>query len=107
MTHTITRIGFASTVKIAAVVSALAAALPVGLLLLLNNLFQFWDVIVPPDVLAPLLAQMALLGAVAGGISTALTVVIYNLCAPVFGGVTLHLKPQQPPRKQKGDVDRA
>ena len=106
MTHTITRIGFASTVKIAAIVSALAAALPVGLLLLLNNFFQFWDVFVPPDVLAPLLAQMALLGACAGGISTALTVLIYNLCAPIFGGVTLHLKPQQPPRKQKDAIER-
>lgn len=105
MTHTITRIGFASTVKIAAIVSALAAALPVGLLLLLNNLLQFWDVYVPPDVLAPLLAQMAVLGAVAGGLSTAMTVLIYNLCAPIFGGVSLHLKPQHPPRKQKAEVD--
>ncbi|MCY3575397.1 MAG: hypothetical protein OXG92_01385 [Chloroflexi bacterium] len=103
MTHTITRIGFVSTVKIAAIVSALAAALPVGLLLLLNNLFQFWDVYVPPDALAPLLAQMAVLGALAGGISTALTVMIYNFCAPIFGGVTLHLKAQHPPRKRKSD----
>ncbi|MCY4146189.1 MAG: hypothetical protein OXE95_11525 [Chloroflexi bacterium] len=105
MTHTITRIGFASTVKIAAVVSALAAALPVGLLLLFNNLFQFWDVFVPPDVLAPWLAQMAALGALAGGISTAFTVLAYNLCAPLFGGVALRLKPLHPPRKQKADVD--
>ena len=101
MIHTIIRIGLASTVKIAAIVSGLAAAIPVALLLILNNLVQFRDIFVPPDVLAPLLAQTALLGAVADGISTALTVVIYNLCAPVFGGVTLHLKPQHPPRKPK------
>ena len=101
MTHTIARIGLASTVKIAAIVSGLAAAIPVALLLILNNLFQLWDIFVPPDILVPLLAQTALLGAVAGGMSTALTVVIYNLCAPVFGGVTLHLKPQHPPRKPK------
>ena len=104
MTHTLTRIGFASTVRIAAVVSALSAALPVAALLLLNNALKFWDIFVPPDVLGPLLLQVAMLGAFAGGLSTALAVLIYNLCAPVFGGVTLHLKPQHPLRKQK-DAD--
>ena len=83
MTHTLTRIGFLSTVRIAAIVSALSAALPVAALLL----------------------QVALLGAFAGGMSTALAVLIYNLCAPVFGGVTLHLKPQHPPRKRKDAGD--
>ena len=105
MTHTITRIGFASAVRISAIVSALAAALPVAALLLLNNALQFWDVFVPPDVLAPLLLQVAALGAFAGGLSTALAVLIYNLCAPVVGGVSLHLKPQYPPRKHKDGAD--
>ena len=79
MTHTITRIGFASTVKIAASLGIGGGAAG-GAVAAAQQLLQFWDVFVRPDVLAPLLAQMALLGACAGGISTALTVLIY-ICA--------------------------
>lgn len=105
MTYTLKRIGFTSAVKIAAVVSAGAAVIPIALLLLLNYVFKFWDVIIPPDALGPMLAQTALIAAVAGGVSTALTVSLYNVCAALFGGITLELKPQYPPRKQKEDVD--
>jgi len=105
MTYTLKRIGFLSAVKIAAVVSAAAAVLPIVLLVLLNAIFKFLDVDIPLDVLAPILAQIALWAAVAGGISTALTVSIYNVCAPIFGGITIELKAQQPPRKQKEDVE--
>ena len=105
MTYTLNRIGFMSAVRIAAVVSAAAATLPILILVLLNHFFKFWDVVIPPDVLGPMLAQTALLGAVAGGLSTALMVVIYNICAPILGGVTFDLKPQYPPRKQKEEVD--
>lgn len=103
MTYTLNRIGLMSAVKIAAVVSAASAVIPIALLLLLNHVFKFWDVVIPPDVLAPMLAQLALIAAAAGGLSTALTVAIYNICAPIFGGITLRLQAQQPPRKPKND----
>ena len=102
MTYTLKRIGFLSAVKIAAIISAAAAVLPIILLLLLNAVFKFLDIEIPPDVLGPLLAQTALLSqAVLGGVSTALTVSIYNVCAPIFGGITLELKAQRPPRKSQ------
>ena len=104
MTYTLKRIGFLSAVKIAAIVSAAAAVLPILLLVALNGVFKFWDVQIPFDVLGPILAQIAMLAAMAGGISTALTVSIYNVCAPVFGGVTLELEAQRPPRKPKEAV---
>ena len=105
MTYTLNRIGLMSAVKIAAIVSATAAALPLLILVLLNAIFKFWDIDIPPDVLAPMLAQTAMLAASLGAISTALTVSIYNVCAPIFGGITFDLKPQYPPRKQKEEVD--
>ena len=105
MTYTLKRIGFMSAVKIAAVISAAAAVIPILLLVLLNAIFKFWDIEIPPDVLGPMLAQTALIAAVAGGVSTALSVSLYNVCAPIFGGITLELKAQQPPRKQKEDID--
>lgn len=105
MTYTLKRIGFLSAVKIAAIISAAAAILPIILLLLLNAVFEFLDIEIPPDALGPLLAQIALWAAVAGGVSTALTVSIYNVCAPFVGGVTVELKAQHPPRKQKEDVE--
>ena len=105
MTYTLKRIGFLSAVKIAAVISAAAAVLPIVLLVLLNAVFNFLNVDVPLDVLAPILAQIALWAAIAGGVSTALTVSIYNVCAPIFGGITIELKAQHPPRKPKEDVE--
>ncbi|MCY3799444.1 MAG: hypothetical protein OXG84_16680 [Chloroflexi bacterium] len=105
MTYTIKRIGFLSAVKIAAVVSAAAAVLPILLLIALNAIFNFLDVEIPLDLLGPILAQVAVWAAVAGGVSTALTVSIYNVCAPIVGGVTIELKAQHPPRKQKEDVE--
>ncbi len=104
MTYTLNRIGFLSAVKIAALVSAGAAVLPILLLVLLNAIFDFLDVDIPLDVLGPILAQIAVWAAVAGGVSTALTVSIYNVCAPIFGGVTVELKAERPQRKQKEDV---
>ncbi|MCY4060876.1 MAG: hypothetical protein OXG53_00760 [Chloroflexi bacterium] len=105
MTYTLKRIGFLSAVKIAALVSAGAAVLPIILLVLLNAIFKFLDVDIPLDALAPILAQIALWAAIAGGISTALTVSIYNVVAPIFGGITVELKAERPPRKPKEDVD--
>ena len=105
MTYTLKRVGFISAVKIAAIVSAAAATVPIALLVLLNHLFKFMDIIIPPDVLAPLLMQTAIIAAIAGGLSTALTVSLYNVCAPIFGGIKLELKPQRPPRKEKAPVD--
>lgn len=105
MTYTLKRIGFLSAVKIAVVVSAAAAVLPIVLLVALNAIFKFLDVDIPLDALGPMLAQIALWASIAGGISTALTVSIYNVCAPLFGGITLELKAQRPPRKQKEDIE--
>ena len=105
MTYTLKRIGFLSAVKIAAAVSTAIAVLPIVVFLLLNAIFKFWDVEIPPDVLGPMLATAAFWAAVTGGISTALTVSIYNICAPIFGGIKLELKQEHPPRKQKEDVD--
>lgn len=105
MTYTLKRIGFLSAVKISAIVSAAAAVLPILLLVALNGIFNFWDIQVPFDVLGPILAQIAMLAALAGGLSAALAVSIYNVCAPVFGGITLELKAHRPPRKPKESVD--
>ncbi len=105
MTYTLKRIGFLSAVKIAAVVSAAAAVLPILLLVALNAIFKLIPVDIPLDVLGPILAQIALWAAIAGGVSTALTVSIYNVCAPIFGGITVELNAQHPPRKSKEDVD--
>lgn len=105
MIYTLKRIGFLSAVKIAALVSAGAAVLPIVLLVLLNAIFKFLDVDIPFDVLGPILAQVAVWAAIAGGVSTALAVSIYNVCAPIFGGITVELKAQHPPRKPKEDVD--
>ena len=105
MTYTLKRIGFLSAVKIAALVSAGAAVLPTVLLVLLNAIFKFLDIDIPLDVLGPILAQIALWAAITGGASTALTVSIYNVCAPIFGGITIELKAQHPPRKPKEAVD--
>ena len=104
MTYTLKRIGFLSAVKIAAIVSAAAAVLPIVLLIALNGVFNFWDIQIPLDMLAPILAQIAIIAAVAGGVSTALAVSIYNVCAPIFGGITFELKAQRPPRKPKEAV---
>ncbi len=105
MTYTLNRIGFVSAVKIAAIIAAAAAVLPILLLILLNAIFKFWDIEIPPDVLAPMLAQTAMIAATLGAVSTALTVSIYNICAPIMGGISVELKPQRPSRKQKDEVD--
>ena len=105
MTYTLKRIGFLSAVKIAAIVSATAAVLPIVLLVLLNAVFKLIPVDIPLDVLGPILAQIALWAAIAGGVSTALTVSIYNVAAPVFGGITVELKAHHPRRKQKEETE--
>ncbi|MDE2774506.1 MAG: hypothetical protein OXI77_01065 [Chloroflexota bacterium] len=105
MTYTLKRIGFLSAVKIAALVSAAAAVLPILLLVALNAIFNLMPIDIPLDVLGPMLAQIALWAAIAGGVSTALTVSIYNVAAPILGGVTVELKAQHPPRKPKDDVE--
>ncbi len=105
MTYTLKRIGFVSAVKISALVSAAAAALPIALLLLLNAIFKFLDLIIPPELIGQVLASTALWGAAAGAVSTATVVVIYNICAHYFGGVTLELVAERPPRKSKAEVD--
>ena len=105
MTYTLKRIGFVSAVKISAIVSAAAAALPIALLLLLNAIFKFLDLIIPPELIGQVLASTALWGAAAGAVSTAIVVVIYNICAHYFGGITLELVADRPPRKSKAEVD--
>jgi len=105
MKYTVKRIGFSSAVKIAAVVSAALAVVPLLVLRLLNGIFKFWDVIIPPELLGEVLAGAAFWAALWGGISTGLVVVIYNISAAFFGGIKVELQAQQPPRKPKGQVD--
>jgi len=105
MKYTVKRIGFSSAVKIAAVVSAALAVVPLLVLLLLNGIFKFWDVIIPPELLGEVLAGAAFWAALWGGISTGLVVVIYNISAAFFGGIQIELQAQQPPRKPKEQVD--
>ncbi len=105
MTYTLKRIGFVSAVRIAAVVSAAAAVLPIAILLLLNSIFKFLDLIIPPEIIGQVLASVALWAAAAGAVSTAITVLIYNICAHYFGGISFELKAERPPRKSKEEVD--
>ncbi len=105
MTHTLKRIGFRSAVKISAIIAAVAAVLPILAFVLLNDLLKFWDIVIPPNVLFPVLVSAALWAAVAGAVSTALVVALYNLVAACCGGITLELQPQRPPRKSKESVD--
>ena len=105
MTYTLKRIGFVSAVKIAAIVSAALAVLPLVILLLLNAIFKFLDVIIPPELIGQVLASTALWAAAAGAISTAIVVVIYNICAHYFGGITFELEAQRPPRKPNEQVE--
>ena len=105
MTYTVKRIGFSSAVKIAAVVSAALAVVPLLILLLLNGIFKFWDVIIPPELLGEVLASVAFWAALWGGLSTGLVVVIYNISATFFGGIKVELQVQQQPRKPKSQVD--
>ena len=103
--YIVKRIGFSSAVKIAVVVSAAAAVVPIAVFLLLNQLFNIWDVIIPPEMIGEVLAAAAFWAAVWGGISTGLVVVIYNVCADFLGGIKIELEVQHPPRKQTGRVD--
>ena len=105
MTYTLKRIGFVSAVKIAAIVSAAVAVLPIVIFLLLNAIFKFWDIEIPPELIGQVLASTALWAAAAGAISTAIVVVIYNICAHYFGGITFELNAQRPPRKSNEEVE--
>ena len=105
MTYTLKSIGFISAVRIAAVVSAACALVPIIIFLLLNHFFKFWDIEIPPDVIGPMLASAAFWAAITGAISTALTVSIYNICAHFIGGIQIELAAQRPPRKPKAEVD--
>ncbi len=105
MMYTVKRVGFSSAVKIAAVVSAAAAVIPIVLFLLLNAIFKFWDVIIPPELLGQALAGAAFWAALWGGISTGLVVIIYNISAAFFGGIQIELQAQSGPRKPKDQID--
>lgn len=105
MTYTLKRIGFVSAVRIAAVVSAAVAVLPIVVLLILNAIFKFLDVIIPPELIGQVLASTALWAAAAGAVSAGIVVVIYNICARYFGGITIELKAERPPRKSKEEVE--
>ena len=105
MTHTLKRIGFTSAVKIAAIISAAAAVAPVLILLMLNAIFKFWDVIFPPEMLGQVIVGLAIWGGLAGGISAGICVILYNIAAHYCGGITFELQARRPPRKSKDAVD--
>lgn len=105
MKYTVKRIGLLSAVKIAAIASAALAVVPIVLFLLLNALFKFWDVIIPPELIGQALAGAAFWAALWGGVSAGLAVIVYNVSAACFGGIQVELQAQPGPRKSKEQID--
>jgi hypothetical protein len=103
--YTVKRIGIFSAVKMGAILSAMLVVVPIVILLVLNNIFKFWDVIIPPELLIESLASAAFWSAVWGGLFTGVIVIIYNISARFFGGIKVELHMQPPPRKQHEQVD--
>ena len=103
--HTIKRIGVFSAVKMGAILSAMLIIVPIVIFLVLNGIFKFWDVIIPPDLLIQSLASTAFWAAIWGGISTGVVVIIYNVSAHYFGGIQIELHIPHPPRQHTEQVD--
>ena len=103
--HTIKRIGIFSAIKMGAILSAMLIVVPIVIFLVLNMIFKFWDVIIPPELLIQTLASTAFWAAVWGGISTGVVVIIYNVSAHYFGGIQIELHMQAPPRQHHEQVD--
>lgn len=103
--YTLKRIGVFSAIKMGAILSAMLVVVPIVILLVLNSIFQFLDVIIPPEMLIQGLASVAFWSAVWGGISTGIIVIIYNVSAHFFGGIKVELHLQGPPHKPAGQVD--
>ena len=101
MMYTVKRIGLFSAVKIGAILAAMVVIVPIVTLLILNGLFKFWDVIIPPELLIQGLAEIAFWMAIWGGIVTGIVVIIYNVSAYFFGGIEVELKAHQSPRSAR------
>jgi hypothetical protein len=105
--HTVKRIGVISAIKIGGIISAMLVVVPIVIFLVLNGIFRFWDVIIPPELLIQTLASTAFWAAIWGGISTGVVVIIYNVSAHYFGGlqVELHIQPTPRQRHEQVDID--
>ena len=103
--YTLRRIGVFSAVKIGGILSAMLIVVPIVVLLGLNSIFKFWDIIIPPELLIQGLAEVAFWAAIWGGISTGVVVIIYNVSSHFFGGIQVELHLHQPPHKNRDQVD--
>jgi len=103
--YTVKRIGILSAIKMGAILSAMVLVVPIVVLLVLNTLFKFWDIIIPPELVVQTLSSLAFWAAIWGGITTGIVVIIYNLSAHFFGGVEVELTLQPPSRKQHEQID--
>ena len=108
MTYTLKRIGFVSAVKIAAIVSAAVAVLPIVIFLLLNAIFKFWDIEIPPDLQSvPCWHRLPSGPLPAAPSPLAIVVVIYNICAHYFGGITFEVNgPASPAQAERRSRNR-
>lgn len=99
--YNIKRIGILSAMKVGGIISALLVVVPIVVFLVLNGIFKFWDVIIPPELLLQGLASTAFWAAIWGAISTGVVVFLYNVASHFFGGITVELKPLYPVRKDE------
>ena len=99
--YSVKRIGILSAMRIGGILSALMIVVPILILLGLNNIFKFWDVIIPPELLIQGLASTAFWGAIWGALSTGVIVFLYNVSAHFFGGITVELKHLHPIHKDE------
>lgn len=105
MMYTVKRIGVISAIKMGAILSAMIVVVPIVILLVLNNIFKLWDLIIPPELIIQGLSSAAFWAAIWGGIITGVIVIIYNVSSHFFGGVEVELKLQSPPRKHNESID--
>jgi len=103
--YTVKRIGVRSAIKVGAILAAMLVVVPVVIFLVLNGLFKFWDVIIPPELMIQGLSSMAFWAAIWGGITTGMVAIIYNVSAHFFGGLEVELKSPPPPRKRHETID--
>lgn len=103
--YTVKRIGIRSAIRIGAILSALFVVVPVIVLLVLDGIFKFWGIIVPPELLIRGLASAAFWAAIWGGITAGIVAILYNLSSRYFGGVEIELVAHKPPKSKREQVE--
>lgn len=99
--YSIKRIGILSAMRIGGILSALIVVVPILVLIALNSIFKFWDIIIPPELLIRGLSNMAFWAAIWGAVTTGVIIFLYNVSAHFFGGVTVELKRLHPVHKDE------